>query len=672
MAEPINKAFDELNDDIIKASHAGSTIIDPKELAEREEAADAYAGENEKHFVDYYMDCKKTSVEANADIRKEQDDLYKMYKEDEPEFYSQKESWQSKTVIPKPFSAVQFGAASVKKAFTPEFLTITDKLNKGAAEFWQDAMTIELNDQNADFVTRFGDATTMGLAIGDSMEMIPQYTPGVGLRFDLIEPWKIHRDPDALSRDPQSGLFWIHEEWMDYFVLQAGQKGGKYFDVERAKATEAGDSSVNDDLMTKEACAIRKDQLIQRSEFRTMVLTGEFWGSVLSPNGEMLLEKGTYTVAGHRVIEKATNSPYSTLRWPGISFSVLPDLLTFGGRGLLKSVQSLWLAMNQLMCLHEDNYKWVVNPPSEIVVDQLVDPTDVQMWPGKEYLANASVHGNAAVRTVDRRDVSNSILSNLQYYDQNFQRGSFVNDSVQGLPGYRQDMTFRESAQNLNQSLGVFSLMGSNIEAGAKWALVAARDAMQTYAGFSDYERILGPEALKTLGIIPGSEEPGKTITNLPEPSGSFHVSGMQALMREQETLSHLKEVVIPLASTPRFAPYVDPYKTLKALESRIQLEDEGVFVDEETAQQIGQAENEAMKKGEHIKATFTQLEASKQDADVEAVQAKTQKVLESIATQREELVLAEKEFLLEAKKVAAEIKKMATEANKPDNTGGR
>ena len=39
-------------------------VADPKELKEREEAAEAYAGENEQHFVDYANDCLKQSVAA--------------------------------------------------------------------------------------------------------------------------------------------------------------------------------------------------------------------------------------------------------------------------------------------------------------------------------------------------------------------------------------------------------------------------------------------------------------------------------------------------------------------------------------------------------------------------------------------------------------------------------
>jgi hypothetical protein len=50
--------------------------MDAQELAEREEAAKAYAGENEKHFVEYLEDCVTTSMNANEEVREVQDECW--------------------------------------------------------------------------------------------------------------------------------------------------------------------------------------------------------------------------------------------------------------------------------------------------------------------------------------------------------------------------------------------------------------------------------------------------------------------------------------------------------------------------------------------------------------------------------------------------------------------
>lgn len=555
--------------------------MDPREQREREEAARAYSAEKEKHFVDYLMDCVTTSRDAKADIRRTQDECWRVYQEDEPVSYANKEPWQSRVVIPKPFSAVQYGAAAVKKAFSPDFLSISDEKNKIAEAFWKKVMETQLNSAHANFVLKYSDATIMALAAGESMELVPRFIPGAGLRFDLVEPWKIHRDPDAPPRDTQGGMYWIHQEWVDFFVLKEGEKKGRYSNVDAAK--NMGENT-NDPFLTKEAIAERKKQIWTRSRFRQMIQVSELWGVILGPKGEMLLPNATYTVAGGRVISPPKSGRYSLLRWPGVSFSPLPDILSFGGRGLLKGIITIWEAMCKLICLHIDALNWVVNPPLEIVAENLVDPRDVEDWPGKKYLVHDTPTGHQTIREVRRRDVTNTMLANSQYLDQNFQRGTFVTDAVQGLPGYRKDMTFRESAQNLDQAMGVYSLMGGNLEQGAVDAVTAGYDVVRAYAGYDDYRSIFSDQELQEIGIRPDGE---KGIQGLPVLSGRFHISGISALMKNAETLQNIKGTVIPMAESNRFAPYVRPYQVIKALEARINLSDENVFVNEETGQKL-------------------------------------------------------------------------------------
>lgn len=563
---------------------------DGKELAEREEAAERYAGEDEGHFVNFLEDAVKTSRESRREIREAQLQAWAVYNEKEPWFYSNKEPWQSRVIIPKPHYSVQYGAAAVKKAFSPNFLTVKDPSSPFAEAFWQSVLETQLDSEHSNFQLRFTDAVTMALAVGESMEMIPMFRNG-RLSFELIEPWKIFRDPDAPSRDPQGGMYWIHQEWLDYYVLQEMGKTGKYFDVARVKDTSDGNTS--DPMMSKENIARRKDQVWQRSDFRKMVLTNEFWGTVLSPKGELLLENATYTVAGARVIELPHASPYRRLRFPGISFSPMPSLLSYGGRGLLDGVIRVWFALCDIASLHLDALKWIVNPPMEIDISMLEDPEDVDSFPGKAYLTRGGVHGQQAIRAIDRRDNTNNILANLQYLDQQFQRGSFSTDAIQGLPGYRKDMTWRESEQNLDQSLGVFSLMGANLEAGAIAAIMSAYESIRAYSSFEDYQKMIPSEKWMEFSQQIPMDPEGTPV--LPEFTGMMHVSGIQALMKDAETLKNLIQVVVPMATNPRFAKYIQPYWVARAIETRINLSDEKCFVPEVMGKQIQEAELQMM-----------------------------------------------------------------------------
>jgi hypothetical protein len=349
----------------------------------------------------------------------------------------------------------------------------------------------------------------------------------------------------------------------------------------------------------------------------------EFYGMVLDKKGEVILPRAQFTVCGGRVIELPKPVPYSRLRWPGVSFSPFPSLLSYGGRGLLKGIISVWETMCNLQCLFEDALKWLVNPSKEVCVDQLVDPRDVEDWPGKKYLVRESINGQQTVRESQRRDMTSSILANQQYHDQLFQRGSFVTDAVQGLPGYRKDMTWRESQQMLDQGLGVFQLIGANVEAGAIAVLSAAQDVIEAFAGYADYLKMFGREPLTELMVAPDARTPNG-VNGLPKLSGRFHVSGVSSLMKSAETLQHLTQVFMPLMQNPEFAIYLKPYKMLKALETRTSLTDEGIIAGEEEAMAIDearkQAEAENAKKIEDAEKTAEEAQGVEQVSQLVAL----------------------------------------------------
>ena len=137
--------------------------LDDQELKEREEAAQRYSGENEAHFIAYGNDCIDTSVKANADLRKAQKECYSVYKEEAPANYSRKEDWQSKVIIPKPFGAVQTAMSAVRKAFSPNFLSIHNEIDEFSAQFWEKMMVHQLNEDHANYSIKFTDATGWGL-----------------------------------------------------------------------------------------------------------------------------------------------------------------------------------------------------------------------------------------------------------------------------------------------------------------------------------------------------------------------------------------------------------------------------------------------------------------------------------------------------------------------------
>ena len=561
----------------------------PKEVQERRERAEALAVEDEKHLVAFLDDCVDHSVQSLRPIREEQAECWRVYNEETPPQYADKEEWQSQVVLPKPFAAVQFAMSVVRKAFDVQVLNIENEQNKDAESLWRKLMGLQLGRNRGKFPTRFTDSAGMGFAVGTSLEMIPIWEPGRGLTFDLAEPWKIHRDPDALSRDPQSGLYWIHQEWLDYHVLKEQEKTGRFVNVSKIKPKAAVSETPDDFFVTQEEIARRKKQVWSRSNYRHMVLVSEYWGTILDKNGEMLMPDATFTVAGGRVISPPRPTPYKTLRWPGMAFSPLPNFLRFDGRGLLTGVRSLWYFMCNLLCLHNDHLNWVVNPPVEINVNALVDPLDADWFPGKKYHTRDTTSGQQAVRTVDRKFITSEVLANMNFGAQNFDRGTLVHDVVQGLPGYRAEVTAREAAQNLEQSLTVFGLVGKNLEDGALHAIEAGAETVAANISYPELAELVGEELAARFRA---KNDLGLDLPLLT--TGAFHVSGISGLMRDWEIIQHIRDVIIPLFEGDKgaiFRPYLRPYQLLKSLENRLNLRDEGMLVDEQTAQAIDDAQ---------------------------------------------------------------------------------
>ena len=600
----------------IRQQLAQHGVPDAQEMAERTDAAQAYAGESPRHFVDYVDECVRTSSTATREVRAMQRQCWDLYQEKEPPNYASKQEWQSQAVLPKPYAAVQFAVAMVQAAFSPQFLSIKEEPSHVVSAFWTRLMQRQLDEQHANFVVRFSDASEMGFAVGQSFEMIPIWdTQRRCLTYALVEPWKIHRDPDALNREPQSGMYWIHEEYMDYWVLRQGEQAGRYQHTAGLHNLHSQPSPNNHLTQQPEAARLRQ-YVYQRNKYRHAVLTREFWGTVLAPGGELLLPSATYTVAGDRVIADPAPSPYTSLRWPGVSFSPLPHLLRFEGRSLLQSVRSLWYLMCNLLSMHADYQNWIVNPMREVNIRGLVDQDDIDPYPGKVYQTRDTVSGQMVCRTVDQRFITNDIMANEQWLDQTFQRGTMVNDVVQGLPGYRQEITARESAQHLAQSKTAFAKMGGNLDVGAIQAILAGMETLLLNVTMDDIALIFPEDQMQELGQMVQPKEDG--TLNLPPLQGHFHVSGLQTVMEEQAELQAIQELIVPMSTHPVFGPYIRPFNVAKAIESRANLEDEKLFIDDKEAEQMMQQKSQEAQEMQDLQKQLLQ-------AQVQALQAKGQ-----------------------------------------------
>ncbi len=598
------------------------------EELDRNERSDALTREDERHLVDFCIACVQESAEAQKITRERWAVLWDMFLEKPPRSFRYKEAWQNKIVVPFPKMSAYYGVATAKKAFSPSYLSVKDERFPEVGEFWQKLMEVQLSDRYGKFVSVYLDALLMGIVLGISSEIIPRYTPGAGLSFDLIEPWKIYRDPDAPPRDPWGGLYHIHAEWLDYSVLLRGEKEGRFYGVERIKDLFGGRGDSDEDPhMDRDAVKKRREMYCWESAqnpFRKKILTYEFYGTVLDKDGEFLYENAHYVVAGGRVIKKPRQVRMD-VRWPKVSFSPLPHPLTYGGFGLLEGTLDLWEAMCNLASTAADAFVWQVDPPVEVTDARLRYPEDAAgLEPGKAYLVKDDPHGVPAFRPQERRDITGSALYHLDWYGKKAEEGSTITPSVRGGEGYRDRVTAEEARQNLRQATSIYALIGENLERGAKYVLWTAMAMMREYAPKPDIIRFVGGELIQELGIVL-KYDPDTGRTTLPGLSGEFSISGLQSMMLDETILMNLRDFWAPMMESQRAAKWINPHQLLKSIAERDNTKDEGIIPDDdERSAELTRIDQEQLAGREAAGAAENEMriEAEAMDLDERAAQA--------------------------------------------------
>jgi hypothetical protein len=530
--------------------------IDDKELKEREEATDALAGEDEQHFVNYCIESARESRDSRKDVLQAMSLLWDAYQNMMD--FGDKEEWQSRVVTNKPFAAVERAVAIIGRAFkNPNYLTTEGVQidDKDQSEYVKKAMQFWAGHQKVNFPFKFKNASRMSMAIGLSLELIPRWENGMLL--DWTEPWKILRDPDALPGEPWSGNYWIHEEWIDKWKLEEAAKDGYYINVDDVKegGTETGQES------TKEEIERRKKMFWERSSYRKSVLVREFNGVVLDKKGKLLLPNAKFTIAADKLIRKPSIVPFVNIRWPGSSFAPIPHILRYDGRGLIEGVFEIWKMLNKMLSLTMDDFSWVVNRMREIVPELMLDPTDLDMYPGKDIYRSTDHLDRPVVNDLLTQSSIDKILAVAQYMAQQIDNGDFVSEFVAGLPGSRSQITKGEVEIKTEQNMGIFDSIGTEIEGGAVNVAYAMYETMVlnwNKESLPSPVRVLGENPF-TLFLEGASLDEKKQFL---KENCDIRIVGISAQLQMAEKVKLLMALK-QYAESPLFASYFKPKELL-------------------------------------------------------------------------------------------------------------
>lgn len=536
--------------------------------------AEGQQGVDNDVLVDYTKTCLTQSKDGFKDRRKRWDQLWQAHECEIPE-YSDKEPWQSKMVTNRPLVTEWQATGLVRRAvvdkqnfFDVEPKAKNDAIDKDKATFWLELLKHYCRTDNANMSVLFPDAAAMGFAVGTSMAMKPiWHAPEQRLDIEMIEPWNIHRDPDSRPRKPQSGLFCIHETYLDFHELRQGEQDGYYINIDKVKA---GPEKSDSDERRKDAR--RRGQREEAHKFRHPVHVFDCYGDVLDENGEMVLPNARWTLANDVVIREAKPLRIAGVRWPIHQFAPLPSVLSFHGYGLYEGVLKMWRFQCNLLNLFLDNENWRINRIMEYDPSKLLNEEDAEIYPGALKKVKPGMNGAYLPIDMPSHMMDFQVLFDLSIKE--WEEGSMVTEMIKGDIGQRR-ITAKEVEIKTQQSLGVFDTIGRNVEWGGIQAFTLIKAVLASQMDSFDIPEVAGVlHDNRTFALLqaPMMPQQREEILNL---SANIKIEGVSILFEKAELISRVKALA-QLTDNPRFAPYG---KDLDIIARIASLMDEGALI---------------------------------------------------------------------------------------------
>jgi len=510
------------------------------------------------HLVEYVEECVRHTESVYKDRIKLEEQLWDAH-EGKMRELQLKEDWQAKITTNEPFQTAIQAKMLVRKAIVdrPDWINVTTELEEdpmvmAKVDFWQDALRWWA--KRVKLTHTFPDLTEMAFSVGTSMALKGIWSVdenGIeGLKTIKIEPWKIRRDVDAMSREPQSGLFLVHQDWVDYYTLLDGEEKGYYQNV-RNCLRDKGDEGT----WTRQKERRQRGLVDYSNRFRPQVFVREFWGGVLDHNGEMRFPKCRFTVANRTVIAKPKPVKFPRIKWPIHQFAAIPHLRNFHGYSLNEGMLKMWKFRCNLLSMTADKLSFVLNGAYEVDEGKLLNPADKELFPGCTKPMKFGMRDAYRLIPTDKDFLP--IVEQLMALTGNlYQNGVFVTELLKGETGERKDITKGEVQIKTQQAMGVFEGIGRDVEYGGEQCIEMFQDILTTYWDPWDspsYIQVLGRKHERLLGFI-AMMSPEDRIEALKQET-DIEIRGVSIMFQKSELIDRLINMV-KLTESPRFAPY--------------------------------------------------------------------------------------------------------------------
>lgn len=403
--------------------------------------------------------------------------------------FNDKAPWQSKLMFSKAFAAVKQATANIFRLLMsseqwvtvepgeakPGLDTIAPYIEKAVLQLANTANTrSELRD-SLDFgfgiglgvikgEWRYSDRTYISLEQGrdgtsetpQNPTLQPQTRQEGHLEVSSVDPFHMWFGPRTKGRRDID--YSIEESYADLPALKA-QKGFTNLDKLTGSTMESSD-------ITRSYDKARKDKRDAPETQRKSVHMLEFYGDLVDPESNEIVEKNQHVVIGNRKeVIKHEDNPYWDGLPPYIIYSPLVVAGRFPGQGIIEMALSVLGETNKLGQQMADFMSFAVVPMLEVEAQALENPDgDLQtgVQPGKVFYRRAGAQ--QAVSPVQMPAMPNAAFNFQLELDKETQRSTFISETVQGLTDAKGETTATEINATQQQSSVLISDIGLSLE----------------------------------------------------------------------------------------------------------------------------------------------------------------------------------------------------------------
>lgn len=493
------------------------------------------------------------------------------------EDFTDKDEWQSKISLPKPWAVVKQATSTIKRLLTSnnkpwalEPYNPDDLVAQTRCEKMTRLNKVFLD--KADFLPAFAEGLECGFIMGvgiwklwwgltprmsTKVETVPmpmqgesEGVPGYpGMQRQVVQEESLEGRLFIKAVDPYK-FFWLPGSKLNQWV-------GTIEDIEvpKWKLTELAEAGVFDAALVAALAPMKLDEQERQSALRFnerpstpqgpssetgMVKLTEFYGPIVI-GGKLVERNGHVIIANDNVILLAQPNKFWHKKPPYIGYTPLAVPFRTEGVGLIEMTRAINKAMSRLANMSVDTLAFRLLPLMEVVVDAYENPEDLEtgIIPGKLLRRNMSYPSQSqGITPIQFEDISQGSIAVASQLDRAAQEGALVSEIQQGLPRFRGLQSATEIELKQQNQDTFFGAMASDIEQSAiKPMIEMANDLIFQFIDTATDPRvasILGVDAAVLQGI------PKEELIDMIAGDYSIKVTGITDQLEKAEMLQNL------------------------------------------------------------------------------------------------------------------------------------